>query len=330
LKENSGYSYAHHQGILDMQRELGLKDEQIILKTNVQDSDAAGIESAVRDCIALGANIIIATSWGYMDVSEKLTAEFPQVVFAHASGYKYNDTNFTNYFGRIYQARYLSGIVAGLKTKTGRVGYVAAMGMDNSEVTGGLNAFALGVERVNPAAKVHVKVTQSWFDPPGETSAARSLISGGCDVIAQHCDSALPMIEAEKANVWGIGYNSDMSREDPRAVITSVLWHWGTYYTYLMRSIIDGSFTTTPYFGGIADGLVNISDIAEEIATPGTAGVVEAERNRMIQQGFNVFDGILETNDGRTLGKPGSTLGDSEITGNMNWYYRNIVEEGEF
>jgi basic membrane protein A len=203
------------------------------------------------------------------------------------------------------------------------------MGKDNSEVTGGINAFALGVERVNKRAKILVEVTYSWYDPMGESSAARSLIEAGCDVIAQHCDSANPMIEAEKAGAWGVGYNSDMSHEAPEAVITSVLWHWGAYYTYLLRGIINGTFTTRLYFGGIAEGMVDISGFSE-IAAPGTAETVEAERNRILREGFNVFDGLLETNDGRTIGAQGATLSDGEITGNMNWYYRNVLEEGGF
>jgi basic membrane protein A len=324
--ETSGYTRAHAAGIGAMRRELGLADDQITERGNVYDADSDLAESAMRDCIAGGANIIIATSWGYMDACEKLAREFPRVVFAHATGYKQNDTNFTNYFGRVYQARYLSGIVAGLKTRAGRIGYVAAQGMDNSEVTGGLNAFALGVEKVNPGARIYVRFTYSWFDPMGETDAARSLIAGGCDVIGQHCDSAFPQIEAEKAGVWGIGYNSDMSGEAPGAVLCSVVWNWGVYYTRLVQSVIDGSFTTTPYFGGIDDGMVDITPIAAGLAAPGTAGAVDTEKLRIMNGGFNVFDGVLETNDGRTIGAGGTTLPDSEITGGINWYYRNVVE----
>jgi basic membrane protein A len=330
LAEMSGYSYAHEVGIGEMQKRLGLKDEQIIRKIHVQDDDAAGIESAMRDCIAMEVNIITATSWGYMDSCEKLAVEFPHVIFAHASGYKSNGINFTNYFGRIYQARCLSGIVAGLKTKTGKVGYVAAMGKDNSEVTGGLNAFALGVESVNSDAKILARVTYSWFDPMEEANAARRLIAAGCDVIAQHCDTSFPMMEAEKAGIWGLGYNSDMSKEAPNAVISSVLWNWGAYYTFLVQSVIDGTFTAEPYFGGISEGLIDITPPNMLIAAPGTAEAVEEARKRMINKSFNVFDGLLETNDGRTIGEAGRTLADSEITENMNWYYHNIVESQGF
>ena len=124
-----------------------------------------------------------------MDTCEQLAAEYPDVIFSHATGYKSNGTNFNNYFGRIYQARYLAGIAAGMKTTTNKLGYVSAMGQENSECTGGINAFAMGAYSVNPDCEVYVKVTNSWYDPEGETQAAQALIDAGCDVIAQHCDT---------------------------------------------------------------------------------------------------------------------------------------------
>ncbi|GHV84118.1 BMP family ABC transporter substrate-binding protein [Spirochaetia bacterium] len=327
LEENSGYAYAHEQGIVMMRRELGLGEDQIIRKINIDDADQAQAESAMRDCIAAGAQVIIATSWGFMETCEKLAAEFPTVIFAHASGYKSNGSNFTNYFGRIYQARYLSGIAAGLKTRTNKIGYVAAMGKDSSEVSGGINAFALGVEKVNPDARIFVRVTYSWFDPMEEMNAARSLIAAGCDVIAQHCDTSNPQVEAAASRVWGIGYNTDMGLDAPEAVITSVLWNWGIYYTALVRSLLDGSFSAEPYLGGLSDGMVDISPLSA-IAAPGTEEIIMAERERMVTGIFDVFEGVLETNDipRRRIGEAGKRLADSEILGGINWYYRTVVE----
>jgi basic membrane protein A len=324
--ETSGYAFEHDRGVREMGEKLGLKPEQIIRKINVPDADPMDVENAMRDCIALGANIIIATSYGYMETCEKLAGEFPSVVFAHASGYKRNDTNFTNYFGRVYQARYLSGIAAGMKTRTNKIGFVAAMGRDNSEVSGGVNAFALGVEHVNPGALVFVRVTHSWFDPMEEAAAARHLLALGCDVIAQHCDTPSPQVEAAKAGKWGIGYNSDMSREAPEAVITSVVWNWEVYYTGLVQSVIGGSFTTAPYFGGIREGIVDITPLSG-LAAPGTAEVVAAARRRIESGAFNVFDGVLETSGGGTVGGAGATLPDNVITGGIGWYYRTVREE---
>jgi len=326
FQENGGYSYAHQMGIQEMQQRLGLNGSQILYKTHIVDQNPPGIESAIRVLIDNGANIIIATSWGYMDICEKLANEFPSIIFAHATGYKYNDTNFTNYFGRVYQARYLSGIAAGAQTKTNKIGFVAAWGTENSEVSSGLNAFAMGVEKVNPAAKIFVKVTHSWFDPMGEAAAANALITEGCDVIAQHCDTAIPQTEAERAGVWGIGYNTDMSSEAPAAVLTSVLWHWGAYYTNLIQSVIDGTFTSAPWFGSLKDGIVDIAPLNTHINwDPEMVQMIKTERARIESGSFNVFSGTMETNDGSIIGNEGKNLSDNDIRNNINWYYRNIV-----
>lgn len=324
--DSAGYSFAHETGIRKMQQALGLRDDQIIRKFDISESDARMIEHTVRECIAAGANIIIATSWGYMDACEALADEYPGVIFANATGYKRNGKNFTNYFGRIYQARYLSGIVAGLKTKTGKIGFVAAMGSTNTEVTSGINAFALGVESVNPDARIYVRVTNSWFDPAGERRATQHLLGAGCDVIAQHCDTVNPQINAEKAGAWGIGYNSDMARFAPNAVLTSVVWNWDVYYTHLVASVINGSFTTKPYYGGMAEGMVAITPLNENLTTPAMKDAVTAAQAQIIAGKNNVFDGVMRTNSGRTVGTQGGTLPDSEITGGINWYYRTVVD----
>ena len=208
--EGSGYTYTHDQGIVGMQQNLGLRDDQIIRKIKVADNNATAIETAMLECIEEGCNIIFATSWGYMDTCEALAEEYPDVIFSHGTGYKSNGSNFNNYFGRIYQARYLSGIAAGLKTESNKIGYVAAWGPENGEVTSGCDAFAMGAYSVNPDCQVIVKTTNSWFDPEGEKQAAEALIAEGCDVIGQHCDTPNPQLAAEEAGVWGVGYNSDM------------------------------------------------------------------------------------------------------------------------
>lgn len=323
--DGSGYSYAHDLGIVEMQKELGLEDNQIIRKNNIPDADPTKTEQAMRECIEEGCQVIYATSFNYMDTCEALAEEYPDVIFSHGTGYKSNDTNFNNYFGRIYQARYLSGIVAGMKTETNKIGYVAAMGSENSEVTGGADAFAIGVAEVNPDAQVYVKVTNSWLSPTEETNAAKALIAEGCDVIGQHCDTPNPQTEAEAAGVWGVGYNSDMEKDAPGATLTSVIWNWGKYYTESTKKVIDGTWTAENYFGGMKEGLVDIAPLNEELVAPGTQEKVDEARKRIVEEGFNVFDGVLETNDGKTVGEEGKTLDDATITGGINWYYKNIV-----
>lgn len=321
--EGSGYSYTHDQGIVGMQKALGLDDSQIIRKNKVDDQDATAIDTAIRECIEEGCNIIFATSWGYMDTCEALAEEYPEVIFSHGTGYKSNGQNFNNYFGRIYQARYLSGIAAGLKTESNKIGYVAAMDINNSEVTGGCNAFAMGAYSVNPDAEVYVKVTNSWFDPEGEKQAAEALIAAGCDVIGQHCDTPNPQLAAEEKGIYGVGYNSDMSKDAPKAVLTSVVWDWSVYYTQAVQAVIDGTWTGENYFGGMADGLVDIAPLAD-LCAEGTQEKIEEARAKIVSGEWDVFDGVIETNDGKTVGAEGQHMSDGDITGNMTWYFKNV------
>ena len=160
--DRSGYTYAHELGIQGMVSNLGLKEDQVVRKESIDDGDDVAIKKALDECMDEGCNIVFTTSWGYMEETAAYAEKYPDVYFAHGTGYMSNGSNFTNYFGRIYQARYLSGLVAGMKTKSNLIGYVSAMGSDNSECTGGIDAFAMGVEEVNPDAKVLVAVTPGF------------------------------------------------------------------------------------------------------------------------------------------------------------------------
>ena len=322
--EGSGYTYTHDLGIQGMQKTIGLEDSQIIRKNKIPDTDPTATENAIRECIEEGCNVIFASSFNYMDTCEKLAAEYPDIIFSHGTGYKSNGTNFNNYFGRIYQSRYLSGIAAGLKTESNKIGYVAAMDKENTEVTGGLDAFAMGIYSVNP--DVYVKVTNSWYDPEGEKQAAEALIAKGCDVIGQHCDTPNPQLAAEEAGVWGVGYNSDMSKDAPDAVLCSVMWDWSKYYTTAVQSVIDGTWTGENYYGGMKEGLVTLSELSGLNDPEAKAKIEEAEA-KMLDGSFNVFDGVIETNDGSTVGTEGGTLDDATITGDIHWYFKNVVEE---
>lgn len=322
--EGSGYTYTHDLGIEAMQSNLGLKDDQIVRKIQVEDDNASAIDTAILECIEEGCNIIFATSWGYMDNCEALAEEYPDVIFSHGTGYKSNGVNFNNYFGRIYQARYLSGIAAGMKTESNKIGYVAAMGQDNGEVTSGVNAFAMGVASVNPDAEVFVSVTNNWFDPEGEKQAAEALIAKGCDVIGQHCDTPNPQTAAEAAGVWGVGYNSDMSKDAPAATLVSVMWDWGAYYTTAVQNVIDGIWAAGEkvdnYFGDMADGLIVLSDINTELCAEGTAAAIEEVQAKIIAGDWDVFDGKteIEDNEGTMHTLEGADFG------GCNWYFKTV------
>ena len=321
--EGSGYTYTHDIGIQGMQQNLGLSDSQIIRKNNISDTDEAATRKAIQECIDAGCNIIFTTSWGYMQTTADMAEEYPDVYFSHGTGYMSNGKNFNNYFGRIYQARYLSGIAAGLNTKTNKIGYVAAMGLDNSEVTGGIDAFALGIYSVNPDAKVYVKVTNSWYDPKAEEEAAKTLLNMNCDVIAQHCDTVYPQTLAQEKGVYSIGYNSDMSKEAPEACLCSVIWNWSAYYTSAVQSVIDGTWDGSNYYGGMNENLVSITPVAD-FAADTTQEKVNVAKQQILSGKNGVFDGVIETNTGATVGTAGKTLEDSVITGGINWYFKTV------
>lgn len=334
--DGSGYSYTHDLGIQEMQKSLGLKDEQIIRKINVRDDDSAATKTAIEDCIAEGCKIIFGTSYGYMDTMESLAAEYPDVYFSHGTGYKSNDTNFNNYFGRIYQARYLAGIAAGLKTTTDKIGYVAAYGTELAETCSGINAFALGVQAVNPDAVVYVKTLSSWFDPANETAYAEALIEMGCDVIAQHCDTANPQVAAQNASVFGCGYNSDMTAQAPKAHLVAPIWNWGVYYTAATQAVIDGKWAELGnYYTGIEVDLVDVSPVSENCAE-NTEEYINAVKALIKAGEWDVFSGValsfdaegkivktespLKTNEGKDAG----TVDDAVIKGTMNYFVAGV------
>lgn len=321
--DGSGYTYTHDLGIQGMQQNLNLSDDQIVRKINISDTDADATRAAIQECIDEGCNIIFTTSWGYMETTAEMAEEYPDIYFSHGTGYMSNGKNFNNYFGRIYQARYLSGIVAGMNTKSNKIGYVAAMDSTNSEVTGGIDAFAMGIYSVNQNAKVYVKVTNSWFDPDGEKAAAEMLLNMGCDVIAQHCDTEYPQTLAQEKGVYSIGYNSDMSKNAPEACLCSVIWKWSAYYTSAVQSVIDGTWDGSNYYGGMNENLVGLTSLADFCAD-GTEEKVEEAKAAILSGENGVFDGVIETNTGETVGKEGKTLDDATITGGIDWYFKTV------
>jgi basic membrane protein A len=149
-------------------------------------------------------------------------------------------------------------------------------------------------------------------------------LAEGCDVIAQHCDTPNPQLEAEKAGKWGIGYNSDMSKDAPKATITSAVWDWSAYYKAAVESVINGTWTGENYYGGMKEGMVGISPINEAVAAKGTAEAIAEAEKAIMDGSFNVFDGVIETNDGKTVGEEGKTLDDATITGGINWYFKTV------
>ena len=288
-----GYTYAHDQGRLYLEKTLKDKGVTTVKVENVPET--AEVEKSINNLIDQGCKAIFATSYGYMDFVEKAAKEHPDVKFFHCSGYKSNTTNFVNYFGQIEEGRYLSGIVAGLKTKTNKIGYVAAMQIP--EVIRGIDFFTLGVRSVNPNAVVSVKWTNTWYDPQVEKDAATALLNEGNDVIAQHQDSTASQIAAQEKNAFAIGYNSDSSKAAPKAYLTAPVWNWGVYYVDQVQKILDGTWKAENYLGGMKDGVVDIGPMSDLVEADIKAKVEEAKK-KILDGSLNVLAGPIKDQTG--------------------------------
>lgn len=268
----------------------------------VPEEDEA-VKAAVDTLVGEDCDIIFGISFNYLNAMAEKAEEYPDVVFSHATGYLSNDTNFNNYFGRAYQARYLAGVAAGLKsleTGNNNVGYVAAFGRQYAETCSGINGFALGVQAVNPDATVYVKELGAWADEVNEAAFARELIdSFGCGVISQHCDSAQPQIAAQDAGVFGCGYNSDMTKDAPNAHLTAAIWNWNVYYRTAMEAAMNNTpdqFVTAmggpAYYGGLKEGFVDVSPLNEAVCAPGTQDAIDKVRELIVSGQWDVFSGV--------------------------------------
>ena len=351
--DTAGYTYAHHNGITTAMKELGLDPTTQLVIVDEVPEDKEQVLAAVDILVGEGADIIFGISFGYIDALEEAANTYPDVIFSHATGYKSNSTNFNNYFGRAYQARYLAGIAAGMKsleTGNNNIGYVAAYGTDYAETASGINGFALGVLAVNPDATIYVKELGNWADEINEAAFAVELINSyNCGVISQHCDSAQPQKEAEKAGVFGCGYNSDMTPDAPKAHLTAAIWNWNVYYRTAMEAAMKcekaADFVTAmgsgAYYGGLKEGFVDVSPLSENCAE-GTQKIIDEVKALMVSGAWDVFSGVkLEIVDGviNQVNAPlmdnagneivpagGPSVEDGVITGTMNYFVAGVKE----
>ena len=314
---DAGWTYAHDQGRQAAAAETGV--ETAFVETVPEGT--ADFGNYVRDFIGQGFNVIIGTSFGYMDDMEALAEEFPDVVFDHVSGYKANGTNFGNSFGRMYEPRYLSGMVAGSATSSNLIGYVAAFPIP--EVIRGINAFTLGVLETNPDAQVEVVWTSTWFDPVVEGDSAQALLDKGADVIAMHQDSTAAGEKAEAAGARWVAYNSDMSAHAPAAHLTAPVWNWGPRYTEIIGQATSGTYEGGYYWGSMADGLVDLAPIAADVDSDTKAAV--AERKQQIIDGtFHPFQGPINAQDGSLYVAAGDVLDDGTML-SMDVFVEGVI-----
>ena len=312
---DAGWSFAHDKG-----REYLLSQMPDVETTFIESvPEGADAERVLTELAEKGNKVIFATSFGYMDYVQNVAKKYPDVTFLHCSGYKTAE-NVGTYFGRMYQPRYLSGLVAGKKTQSKVIGYVAAYPIP--EVVRGINAFTLGVREANPDAVVKVVWTNTWYDPAKEKEAAKSLLDAGADVIAQHQDTPGPQQAAEEKGAFSIGYNTDMSQFAPKAYLTSPVWNWGPYYVEMVKAVKEGTWKSDQYWGGMKDGITQLAPMTD-LVDEETKALVEAKEREILGGTWDVFTGEIKDQTGTVRVNTGQIMTDEEML-SYDWFVEGV------
>jgi basic membrane protein A and related proteins len=321
-KTDGGWSQAHANGFKEAVAAIGAGKVDLEEIESIEDTDVQKTETAIKQLIADKCQIIFATSYGYMETVAKLAKENPTVKFEHCSGYMTAD-NLATYFGQIEQPRYLSGIVAGLKTKTNVIGYVAAQQIP--EVYRGINAFTLGVRSVNPTAVVKVVWTNTWYNPQLEKEAAISLVDAGADVLTQHQDSTATQQAAQEKGVFGIGYDNPMYSDAIKdAYLTAPIWKWGAYYQTRIQAMLDGKWATSEYWGGMKEGIVALDTMTSLVPQAAVDKVNSLVATMKDKGNAFVFAGPIKDNAGTVRVASGASL-DKAGQMSMDWFVEGVV-----
>lgn len=312
---DAGWSYSHDQGRKALEEAGGVTTSYVESVPEGPDSERVILNMARK-----GYDIIFTTSFGYMDPTIKVASQYPDITFLHCSGYK-TAPNVSNYFGRMYQARYLTGMVAGAMTKNNILGYVGAFPIP--EVIRGINAFTLSARAVNPNAQVRVVWTKTWYDPATEKEAAKSLLDVGADVIAQHQDSPGPQEAAQERGVYSVGYHTDMSAFAPKAHLTSAVWNWKDFYLDVVKQVRAGTWKSGSYWPGIESGVVDIAPYGEMVPQDVRARVDAAKAD--IKSGkLKVFTGPVKDQKGAVRVAEGAVPTDQDLLG-MTWFVEGVI-----
>jgi simple sugar transport system substrate-binding protein len=313
---DAGWTFAHDQGRKAVEAEFGAKVKTTFVEKVPEGADA---ERVIRDLAVQGNKIIFATSFGFMEPMLKVAAEFPDVKFEHATGYK-TAANMRIYDSKFYEDTYLAGIIAGTVSKTGTLGFVGSFPIP--EVLRNINAFTLGAQSVNPKIKTRVVWINSWFDPPKESEAAQSLINGGADVLLQNTDSTAVLQTAEKNGKFAFGWDSDMSAFAPKAHLGSAIVDWSNYYKKAVREAMEGSWKTERTVWGVKEGqndLVKIADAVPEAARKKIAGI----KDGMKAGTFEVFTGPIVDNAGKER-LPKDAKADQDWKDRVDFYVQGV------
>ena len=315
-KEDSGWNSEHYIGIQSVCNMMGA---ELVLKEDIKEF-TGDCTIAIKELVEDGATMIILSSYGYSEEVKDIIKLYPEIVF-YANSSEYHDTNLTSYFARMYQARYLSGIIAGMMTKNNKIGYVGAM--ENNEVNRGINAFTLGVKRVNEDAEVVVHWTGAWEDKEKEIIAANTLIEEiGVDTITYHQNRAYVAEIANEHGVYCIGYH--LPPENPSSTyLATVKCRWEFVYKELLSEFLKGKANLqNNYWIGLEVDAVGLSDYSSLISTE-----IKTEVDTAIQEilsGKAVFSGLIYDTKGNLRCSEGEMISDEVLLEQFDWFVKGV------
>ncbi len=315
--QDKSYGQSHYEGIEKVAEKLNL---EILYRENVPENEEC--VQMIEELIEEGCEIIICNSFGLGEWELKAAEQHPEIYFFHATGTQ-TAHNLSTYFGRMYQVRYLSGIVAGLQTETNEIGYVAAFPI--SEVNRGINAFTLGVKKVNPKATVYVKWSNSWTDDEMTETATKNLLEAHkIDVVAMHTDSLAVLKLAEECGIWSIGYNMDNAKNYPNTFLTAPVWKWENFYEPHILECLQGKFMSQSYWEGIETGLIALSPLTDNVKE-GIKEVMKEEQKALESMMIDVFYGTIKDQNGVIRVQEGESMTDYVMLNEFDWYVEGVV-----
>lgn len=317
--DDRSWGQSHYNG-MEKCKETYAQLEVIYRECVPEDEASVGV---MEELIAEGCNIIICNSYGYGDYELEVAKRHPEIIFYHATGVR-ESTNLATYFGRMYQMRFLSGIVAGLQTQSGQIGYVAAF--DIAEVDRGINAFTLGVRTVNPNAKVYVSWSGSWVGEEENRAATERLLSdhSAIDVLAMHMDALSPLEIADERGIWSIGYNIDNAQEYPDSFLTAPIWKWEYFYSPRISEYIKGNFVSKHYWEGVETGIVGLAPFTKNVKE-GIAEEVLKWQERLAAGTYDVFYGPIRDNNGEIRVEENLSMSDDYMLNELTWFVEGVV-----
>ena len=313
-----GWTYAHDQARLEIEKELGDQVQTTFVEGVPEGPDA---ERTIAKLAQTGHKLIFTTSFGYMEPTLKAAKRFPDVKFEHATGYKRAD-NVATYSARFYEGRYVQGVIAGKVSKSGVIGYIASFPIP--EVVRGINAFMLGAHTQNPNIKVKVVWVFSWYDPGKEADAAKVLMDQGADIITQHTDSTAALQAAADRGIHAFGQASDMIQFAPKTQLTAIIDAWGPYYVARTKALLDGSWKSQDTWDGMGAGMVVMAPFTN---MPSDVAALAQKTYDDLRTGkLHAFSGPINDQSGKQVVAAGAVADDGMLAG-MNFYIEGIDGE---